>query len=150
MLFWEFNWCPLWMLVLREWEPLVHVRCIRVCMCMCVRRWHSSQLERESGKGAISAQLALIASTLFWWAAALCEMTKCWVPSPPAPLPLLLVVLMDRTGGKTMNITSTVITPLLLSLCWSLPHLLLRLSCSVFAWSNIAVSVLLLMCLVFT
>lgn len=41
------------------------------------RRWCSSQLERLSGKGAISEQLVLIASTLFWWAAALCEMTKC-------------------------------------------------------------------------
>ncbi len=62
-------------------------------MCVHVHRWCSSQLEKESGKGAISAQLALIASTLFWWAAALCEMTKCCIPGPPAlaPPPLLML-----------------------------------------------------------
>lgn len=52
---------------------------VYVYVCACADG-APSQLERESGKGAISAQLALIASTLFWWAAALCEMTKCWVP----------------------------------------------------------------------
>lgn len=57
-------------------------------MCVCRMHWSvcayadgANQLEKESGKGAISAQLALIASTLFWWAAALCEMTKCCVPA---------------------------------------------------------------------
>lgn len=71
---------------------LVFVRMGAVCacgmhssvhVCVCVRRWCSSQLENESGKGAISVQLALIASTLFWWAAVLCEMTKCCVLGLP-------------------------------------------------------------------
>lgn len=75
----------------------------RLCMwdaleCVCVRacRWCSSQLEKESGKGAISAQLALIASTLFWWAAAHCEMTKCCVPGLPLCPPPPLLVLAGR------------------------------------------------------
>lgn len=50
------------------------VRCTQACVCAC--RWCSSLLEEGSGKGAISEQLSLIASTLFCWAAALCKMTK--------------------------------------------------------------------------
>lgn len=129
MLFWEFNWCLLWMFVLWGWELLVYVGCIRVCMCVC--RWCSSQLEKESGKGAISVQLALIASTLFWWAAAFCGMTKCCVLGlllrPLQPLP----VLEGRhpqpeemgTGSETVNISAVVVTLFFCSLCWALPHL---------------------------
>lgn len=44
-------------------------------MCLC--RWCFCQLvQGDTAKGAISTQLAVIASTLFWWAAGHCEMTK--------------------------------------------------------------------------
>lgn len=96
---------------------LTGVRCTRVCTC--VRRWCSSQLEKESGKGAISAQLALIASTLFWWVAVLCEMTKCCIPGlllwPHPPL-LVLEGRQPQPGGtgeqasETANISTVVIT----------------------------------------
>lgn len=49
---------------------------VSACLCVCMCRWCSRQLEKDSVKGAIRMQLALIASTLFRWAAALGEMTK--------------------------------------------------------------------------
>lgn len=65
--------------------------CVRVCLC----RWCSCQLVKgDSGKGAISTQLAVIASTLFWWAAAHCEMTKCCVRA------LFLRVALSRAIGR--------------------------------------------------
>lgn len=59
-------------------QLLAYAGCVRACMC-ARRRWRCRQLEKESGKGAISEQLGLIASTLFWWAAAHCEMAKCCI-----------------------------------------------------------------------
>lgn len=98
----------------------VHARRIRVRMC--VHRWRSSQLERESGKGAISVQFALIASTLSWWAVLLpIYHCCCWFSwTEQAPRPWIELALS-------------------LHICWA--HSVdLFLTCSIFAWSNISVS----------
>ena len=81
--------------------------CVRVCVCVCVCRWCSSQLERESGEGAISEQLALIASTLFWWAAALCEMTKCLLSraSSSGPSATTGTAGSQAVGSETVNVS---------------------------------------------
>lgn len=116
----------------------------------------------ESGKGAIRAQLALIAYTLLWWAAALCEMTKCCVPGPPAPAPSTAAAAAPgqaaavrgkrEQASRTLNISTLVITfPSALSadLFLTSSLCLCCCSCSIFAWSNIAASPLRSQCVDF-
>lgn len=153
--FWEFNWCLLLLFALTDclcmWDAFE---------CVCVRRWCSSQLEKESGKGAISAQLTLIASTLFWWAAALCEMTKCCVPG--LPLWPLHRCRCSRVGSRSHREREQAARPwiyLPLSLRLSSAHsvdlfltpslCLCCCSCSIFAWSNIAASLFRSQCVYF-
>lgn len=136
---------------------------VSVCVCVrvCMRRWCSCQLEKDRGKGAIGTQLALITSTLLWWAAALCEMTKCCVPR--LVLWLLHRCWCSRAGGcsqrereqasQTVNTSTVVIMFFLSSFCWSLPNVvvlsLLWLLLNICLSQYPCLSVSLLMCLLF-
>ena len=108
-----------------------------VCVCVCVCRWCLSQLEKESGKGAISAQLALIAYTLFLVGRSALWNDQMLRPGPPCTGPIrrrrrrrcccsgpgLRSQTETGTDKRDREYIYRCHYVSLRSLCWSLPHL---------------------------